>query len=129
MEKSRATILGSFDTLENGVGSAIRKTLSELGVDTLRMDPIRPEPLTEAFAKAIISSDFVIADMSKQSSNLMYELGLAHGFRKPTILIMSSQSPAQIPTDLAGNFFLFYDPHDLSGFGNKLRKLISPHIV
>ena len=129
MQKNQATILGNLDTLRGDVGSAIRQTLGELGIVTFDVEAMEATTLNTSIigslANAIISSDFVVADISKLSPNLSYELGLAHGMRKPTILIMDQESPFQIPSELKGYLLLFYDPQNLVSFRSKLRNSVA----
>ncbi len=133
MQQNQATILGNLDTLRGEVGVAIRQTLGELGIVTLGVDAAEATALSpsiiDSIAKAIISSDFIVADISKLSPNLSYELGLAHGMRKPTILIMDQESLFQIPSELAGYLLLFYDRYNLVSFQNKLRNSAAHYVT
>lgn len=53
-------------------------------------------------------SDVVIADLTNLNPNVMYELGFAHGAKRPTILLASNTSV--LPFDLAGVRTLLYEP-------------------
>ena len=78
MQQNQATILGNLDTLRGEVGVAIRQTLGELGIVTLGVDAAEATALSpsiiDSIAKAIISSDFIVADISKLSQ--IYRMNL-----------------------------------------------------
>jgi len=51
-------------------------------------------------------ADLVVADMTGRNPNVFYELGLAHGLRKPVVLL--AQSAADIPFDLGAYRTVIY---------------------
>jgi hypothetical protein len=59
--------------------------------------------------KAIERADLIIADVTGGNPNVMYEVGFAHAMRRPVFLIIQ-RGAGHIPFDLAGDFFLVYDP-------------------
>lgn len=68
-----------------------------------KADDVRlPGMVTEKVVHALLNADFVIAiiadtrDGNSINPNVMYELGIAHSFRKPTLLI----SDAKLPFDI-----------------------------
>jgi len=53
----------------------------------LRADEIaEPGRITDQVLRAIDESPFLIADMTDNNPNVMYELGYAHALEKPTII-------------------------------------------
>jgi predicted nucleotide-binding protein len=66
--------------------------------------------LTTAITDAIRESHLVVADISEQNPNVLYELGYAHALGKKTQLLVGSHSSTKsIPSDLAGSGILFYE--------------------
>jgi hypothetical protein len=68
-------------------------------------DPRETQPGTRFFdeiARAIRSSDLVIAELSRMNQNVLYELGLAHGWGKDTVVL--SQRLERIPFDVASRY-------------------------
>lgn len=55
------------------------------------------------------ASDFVIADMTRRNPNVLFELGIAHGIGKPFVLLVSSDSNGDIPSDLLGYQYIAYN--------------------
>jgi hypothetical protein len=89
----------------------IAETLKESG-----FAPILPEKTMAlgahylgATLKAIERADLIIADVTGGNPNVMYEVGFAHAMRRPVFLIIQRRA-GHIPFDLAGDFFLVYDP-------------------
>ena len=59
--------------------------------------------------ESIHKSDLIIADLTSANPNVFYELGLAHAFRKPVILL--TQSIDEVPFDLKSYRILEYNTH------------------
>jgi predicted nucleotide-binding protein len=119
----RAVIVTPFDPDGPPVAKAISEGLARAGFEVLRLDTMfRPgSPLIASMIEAIAAADLVVADLSKQNANVYYELGFAHGLRKPTILVTSSES-ADIPSDLEGFLYLAYDRSNLTGLVEQVRR-------
>ena len=78
---------------------AIKPAAELEGFDCVRSDEI-PEAglVTEHIVKSTYGADVVIADLTNNNPNVMYELGLAHAFAKPVIMLV--QEIDQTPFDL-----------------------------
>jgi len=66
--------------------------------------PFRPEL---KIGRLLTQADVVIADCSDRNPNVFYELGMAHEFGKPVILI-TSDAIEQAPTDIRAFEFISY---------------------
>ena len=53
-------------------------------------------------------SDLVLADLTEQNANVMWELGVACGLKKRFILVATSSEPKDIPFDLRSYFIHIY---------------------
>jgi len=60
----------------------------------------------EQIVKSISEADAVIADLTFSNPNVMYELGMAHAFAKPVILIV--QDAKKVPFDISNYRFIQY---------------------
>lgn len=67
-------------------------------------------PFKDSIQDRLIEADMVIADISDFNPNVMYELGFAHAFRKPVLLVIRHGQP--FPFDPMGHFVFVYDPGD-----------------
>jgi hypothetical protein len=77
----------------------IRPALEDAGYDIIRADSfLDQQNILQTIVREIASADLVIADVTTINANVFYELGLAHGLRRPTVLI--AQSLDEIPFDL-----------------------------
>jgi predicted nucleotide-binding protein len=72
--------------------------------------------------EAIAAADLVVADLSRQNPNVYYELGFAHGLRKPTIIVTSNEAAANVPSDLEGFLYLAYDRSNLTSLVEQVRR-------
>ncbi len=76
-------------------------------------------PILEKIREMIIESDLIIADISHRNPNVFYELGLAHAYDKPVILITGDEIN-ETPSDIRHFEFMKYN---LNEHGELLRKL------
>jgi hypothetical protein len=77
--------------------------------------------LHEHIVRTIRGSDFCIADLNGQNSNVLYEIGIARGLGKRAVLIC--QNREDVPTDLRGFITVTYEPTQL----DKLASDIAQH--
>lgn len=89
----------------------ITPAINELGLDVFRGDEIydRPEIIHDVW-KHLREARLVVAELSGQNSNVMYEVGLAHAIGKPIILITRSEQ--DVPFNLRGLRFIYYDTNN-----------------
>jgi hypothetical protein len=113
MKTLRCLIIAPFDASGKRVQDTIRRALEEIGVNVARIDDLQAGALlARAITEAIDSSDFIVVDVSRHNPNVLYELGYAHGIKKPTILIASDDAH-KLPTDLMGYLYIAYDKSNL----------------
>lgn len=86
----------------------IASTLEEAGYKVLRADDIKSQQnILKDIISAIRNCDLLVADLTGANPNVYYELGLAHAFRKPVILI--TQELGDLPFDLRSYRVVTYD--------------------
>jgi nucleoside 2-deoxyribosyltransferase len=67
----------------------IKPVCKEKGLDALRADrDPTPGRITNQVVRHIVESDVVIADLTGRNANVYYELGIAHSFNRPVILLV-----------------------------------------
>lgn len=64
-------------------------------------------PITNRILEGINKSNFVIADVSEMSPNVFYEIGYAHGIKRPVII--TSKKNTELPFDIKDFPVIFYD--------------------
>jgi len=91
----------------------IKKAVEDSGYECLRADELaRGGNILSNIVRKINSSQLIIVDMTEQNANVMYELGLAHGLKKDTIIIV--RDIKDVPFDLSAYHIITYDnPNDL----------------
>jgi nucleoside 2-deoxyribosyltransferase len=96
--------LAPDETLE-----AIRRALQKRQIQLISVNDLPAGSfVTESVTSLIRQTDFIIADISDRNSNVFYELGLAHGMRKPVLLIARQNELGNIPFDLASSLIISY---------------------
>jgi nucleoside 2-deoxyribosyltransferase len=98
------------DRYELAIKSAVRDT----GMQAERVDEqsFHRQGITERIIHQIQSADIIIADMSTNNPNVLYEVGYAHAKNKPSILL--TKDPKTIPFDLKNQrHIVFSDLNDL----------------
>jgi hypothetical protein len=99
----------------------IMPVTQEYGYETVRADKIADSGLiTKAILQNIISSDLVIADLSRHNPNVFYELAVRHAFGKPVIQIIDKEY--NIPFDVFDMWTIHYSM-DLDGIDTAKEKL------
>ena len=86
------------------VQDTVRRAIEEAGFRVVRYSgSVRPGAvLTSNILDRIREADLIIADVSRQNPNVLYEVGFAHALRKPTILLYNIKSGSSFPSDLDG---------------------------
>jgi len=102
----------------------IKPEIIQAGFEALRADELSPEfRFIDQIHLAIQKSALVIADLSGNNPNIMYEIGLAHALGKSVILI--STDVASVPVDLLGSLMLLYNPTRQDEFRQNLKRFLS----
>ena len=87
----------------------IKPTCEQFGLTTIRADDIYKSGLIiNDIARSIEEASVIIADVTTDNPNVFYEVGYAHGIKKPTILL-SDRTREKLPFDVSGFRTLFYD--------------------
>jgi nucleoside 2-deoxyribosyltransferase len=69
---------------------------------------------------AINNADVLIAEVSDQNPNVMFELGYAYAFGK--VVILMTQDVSKSPFDILGDRQLIYAEHPTNADEDELRK-------
>ena len=87
---------------------AVRQAVDMSGHTLIRIDELfATGNITDQIHNEINKADLVIADISNQNPNVMYEVGFAQSAQKPILPI--SEQGQQIPFDIASIRVLIYD--------------------
>jgi hypothetical protein len=98
------------------VFAAIRTGVEDCGYQVIRVDQERfVGSILERIWDQIRQADLMLADLTGNNPNVLYELGIAHAFNKPTLLVTYSAHghvPDDTPFDLRAHRILAYDNLD-----------------
>src|SRR3954463_6062279 len=97
-----------FDRVEKEL---IDPVLSDLGIEGRTTLPIaRAGNIRTDMFERLLLADLVIADISIHNANVYYELGIRHGLRaRTTILIRTTTDGTDVPFDLRTDRYLEYE--------------------
>lgn len=104
----------------------IREVAEEIGIIVERADEIEHnESIPDLIRNKIQESDIIVAETSEINPNVFYEVGLAHGLNKETILVC--QKSENIPFDLNSiNHVIYNSIVDLRDkLANRLKKSLN----
>ncbi len=98
---------GEFQFLHQLIVDALR----EVGIEPILLEETLAlgMPVFESVQQAIERADVIIADVTGNNPNVMYEVGFAHALRK-LVLPIVHQGIGHVPSDLAGYLYFVYDP-------------------
>jgi hypothetical protein len=123
MKRDRVLVIGPFDEAGRDLYEITRAALHDVNAEAYRLDDVElGTSWADTTFDAIRASDFLIVDITGKNPNVFYELGFAHAMRKPTILLVSSESLDALPSDLAGFHYIVYDPKNLRSLREHVRR-------
>ena len=97
--------------------SVIAPTVEQIGDRPVRLDILAvPGDACRQIQEGIAAADYVIAVLDELRPNVLYELGLAHGHGKPTILVgrNGADGVIDLPFDPSTQQCATYDAPDAS---------------
>jgi hypothetical protein len=125
--KSVACFLAVPETAEfDAVRHAVSEALDEYQVERLRIDDVTGLPGLPIASDIIQRADFVIADVTSESSDIFYQLGVADALRKPTLVM--AQREVALQGDLARHQLLLYRPGEELKLTEYLRSWVADAI-
>lgn len=106
-----------------GIRAVVEDACHEVSVELRSKDPTDPSSAAGDIASAIERADFVIADLWPDNPNMLFELGIAYGMRKRTLVLTQATGP--LPSDLTALRTLTYRPDDTAKLAYYLRDWIT----
>jgi hypothetical protein len=114
-------MLAGYESIREVVARAIAAG----GASMRRLEHALPDAEWQCWLiESVHRAQFVLADMTDHNPFVMYELGLAHTRRLPTLLMVDSRNE-RIPATVLGTPFLTYDNRDLGRFEAELARRIA----
>lgn len=96
----KAFVLMPFDPEFSSIyEDLIKPALEDAGYDVARADSfLDQQSILRDIIRGIATAHLIVADLTTLNPNVLYELGLCHGLRIPTVLL--AQSMEEVPFDL-----------------------------
>jgi hypothetical protein len=112
------------------IQNLIRNVLQEQGVELVAAETISYRgSLPGTFMNAIERAHFVIADITDQNLEALFELGVAYGLRKRSLILCQKQASENMPVTIGGQTIIFYDPEDTAGLSTFLGNWVQRSIA
>ena len=93
-----------------------------------RLEDLLPDPEWQLWvAHSLDTADVVLADVTDNNPFVMYELGVAHAQRVPTLLIVNRRN-GTVPATVKGSFFLSYDSDRPDALVPRLADAVRRHV-
>ena len=123
MESPQVFVITPLDAEGRSVEDAVRRAVEDAGFEVVRYrTTVSPgAERVSAILDGIRRADLIIADVSRQNPNVLYEVGFAHALRKPTILLFNVKSGSRLPSDLAGLQYILYDPANFRDLADRVK--------
>ncbi len=108
---------------DNLLKFVLRPVLSDT-LEIVRADEVEePGTITTDIVRRLHQDNLVIADLTGQNPNVMYEIGLRHCFNLPIVHL--SQEGEKPPFDLAAERIIFFDINNLASVEEAKNKIQS----
>lgn len=128
----RATgiVIAPFNSSWTRIHSSVADALSQADVKIWwdRVDQMPGDSITGSLHKALEDADFVIADVTGENPNVMYEVGYAYGRSKPVLPIIE-RGQQSAPASLNGRLYFVYDKDNPKKFIEFLKKWLTPYLA
>ncbi len=83
----------------------LEPVLKKLEIELERADTnAQPGSITDQVINSILEADVLLVDVTGRNANVFYELGIAHSFQRPVILLVGNVE--ELPFDLADQWHL-----------------------
>lgn len=83
-----ATYAETYDFIQQAIESSEYVDLTVYRADYFNMN----EPILSQIIEGIKKADIIIADISNENPNVFYEIGIAHSFNKPVVILSQSDN-------------------------------------
>ena len=133
VQKNKCFVLMQFSKDLDEVYGIIKEELDSIGFICNRADDIEGSPIIlNKILTEMLSSRFIIVELSHKNPNVFYELGIAHSFKDPSNIILIKQKGGDVSTkDLRENNIYPFDLRHLQyiEYTTKNLKLLTSRII
>lgn len=124
--KNKCFMMMQFSDDLNEVYGIIKEELDKKGYICNRADDTSSSPVVlNKILKEILSSRFIIADLTHNNPNVFYELGIAHSFKDASNIILIKQRDSKCPFDISHLTYIEYSPNNLKYLVSQIKNQIN----
>lgn len=124
-QRQQVAVMMPFHTTFDPVYDAIKNACKDI-IEPVRVDDLYgPYVIVDSIFKAIEEAKLVVADLTDQNANVLYEAGLAHGRNRDVVFL--TQHREYVPFDLNRIRYIKYEPTE--GGLRKLTRELKQTIV
>lgn len=106
------------------IRAVVLEAIDLAGATMWRLEDLMPDAEWQLWVtQSVETADIVLADVTDNNAFVMYELGVAHSHRTPTLLIVNRRNGV-VPATVKGSFFLSYSDDQLPEFISRLANAI-----
>lgn len=103
----------------------IKESCKEVGLNAIRVDENKKTiSIIDEIVKLIFTSKILIADITGENPNVMYELGIAHTTNIPCITLKRKGTKLQIPFDIRHIKTIIYEQEKLTDLKSELTEVL-----
>lgn len=93
----------------SSIHELIDDALQEFGLERILIEETKGQQYQLSAQHAIEQADIIIANITEGDPNIWYQIGFAHGYRKPVFLIFQKSDEGYLPSSLTGFIYFIYD--------------------
>lgn len=129
IQNNKCFVLMQFSSDLDIVYGTIKKALDEEGFICNRADDIMGSPIIiNKILTEMLSSRFIIVELTHNNPNVFYELGIAHSFKESANIIIikqKNQDYSKYPFDINHLQYIEYQPNNLKYLTAQLKECIN----
>ncbi len=113
--KNNCFLIMRFGKETDNVYKTIIKAAKKCGIECDRSDTLKKSiPFFNKIVSSIVSSQYLIVDISGLNANVFYELGIAHTLRDANNVLILKDNKTECPSDIKHITYFQYDKENLS---------------
>ena len=114
IQKDKCFVIMPFDKELNKVYGNIKAQLEEEGYHCVRADEVAGSTsIMGKILNQMLSSQFVIADITNANPNVFYELGVAHSYKDASNVIIIKEETKECPFDITHLSYITYSNNNM----------------
>lgn len=107
-QRQKVAVMMPFCATFDPVYEAIKNACEDI-IESVRVDDLYgPDVIVDSIFRAIEEAQLVVADVTNQKANVLYEAGLAHGRNRDVVFL--TQNPDHVPFDISMIRHIKYGP-------------------